>query len=1031
MPLQFILGSPGTGKTTYCLQGIEAAIDSNAPLYYLVPEQFSLQSEKLILAKRTASTRVQVLSFNRLAYRFFAYMGGPSGQVADDLGKTMLLRKVLLELAPELIFYKRQVERHGFVDALATTITELNHYCISSEDLALRSHSMGPSLGAKLQDLALILSRYRSAVKDRYILADDMLSLLIQKLNENNDIPILKNAQIWVDGFTGFTPQERNVLLCLLKHGADIKITLTTRTTPRKAPDPLFTTPRRTEESITALAKSAHIPILPPIYLDTNYRHINNPSLAFFAENFTMIPKKIKPFPDRTSIEILSSADRYGAIFTAAQRIITMVNEGYRYRDIAIVCGDKGHYEKTLHTTFDRLGIPLFVDSEIDILSHPLTEFIRAALSILAHNWTYEGVFRLLKTRLTGMASDDIDIIENYALAHGITGYKWQYPFKGIAEAGRLHILKCLEDFGTGQKKDTVRGFSQKIFDTQYRLNVPHQLQQWYDHHMKISDPETAQIHKQIWPKICQVFDKLVEILGDEVVNIDSFASILDAGLAQVSLGRIPPTVDQVVLGDTGRSRYPQIKAMIVLGANEGNLPPMAPSPGLFSEDERAQLINTAVELAPDNLQRIKEQYYSLYCVLSQPSERLCFIYPEGDPKGKILRPSHVLKRIQGLYQQLEVEKAPILNEYIPAHNIQDNKIDILTTAQSIYGSTIITAASRLEAFARCPFQYFMNYLLEARPRQRYEVLPTDLGNLYHDILAQFTKGVASGEIDITNIDRSAINAIVGNLITASTPNMGIFQTSGRNKHMLTKVEDICSTSIWAMCQHLKRGSFMPLGAELDFGKNSIPMENTNLILTGRIDRIDILPTENNQQYIRVIDYKSGQARFDMKDVHQGLQLQLMLYMNAIIKSPEITGGKITHPAGVFYFPIDNPIIDTDNDIGEAALDEALLKNFRMSGVTLDGEKVLQGMDKRIAPGMDSSVIPVRLNKDGSISKTIKETVLSTDDFFALGQVAEDKAKELSQRMIDGDITPQPCPKGPKNPCQYCAYGAICGGSLI
>jgi len=814
--------------------------------------------------------------------------------------------------------------------------------------------------------------------------------------------------------------------------------------------------------------------------MDENHRHAHNTGLAFFAQNFTMKPTKNTGSAPSTGIEILSAADRYAAVYAAAHKILTWVNAGHRFRDIAIVCGNRGHYEKTLTTAFERLGIPLFMDSEIDILSHPLTELIRAALSILVHNWNYEAVFRFLKTGLTCLGMDTIDVLENYVLAHGIGGYRWQYPFGGAdahpsneaheantceqspkemqeidktapppndaaghippAEAGRLHLLAALSAFGSTRPKDTVKNFSHKVFQMLYDLQVPKTLESWYDRHMSAGDPATARIHKQVWPKICEVFDKLVEILGDEKVSLETFASILDAGLSQVGLGRIPPTVDQVVLGDMGRSRYPEIKAMLVLGANEGAFPPIAASPGLFSEDERRHLQNTDIELAPDNLTRINDQYYALYCALSQPSRQLTFIYAEGEPSGAVLRPSHVLRRVQAL-MGLEAAKAPQLREYEPIPSVAP-EAPVLATANDIYGPTVITAASRLEAFARCPYAYFLNYLLQARPRQRYQVLPADLGNLYHDVLARFTNGIAAGEIAAGSLDRDTINALAGQLITELTPEAAAFRASARNRHILSKAESICATSIWALTEHLKRGDFMSIGAEVGFGpadsqaglaqpglniSGALMLENgRNLILTGRIDRVDTLAGDAGEQYVRIIDYKSGRARFDISEVEQGIQLQLMLYMNALTKNPESN----LCPAGAFYFPIDDPIIDADSDLPPAALDEALLKRFRLSGVALTGDNILGGMDKRLAPGIDSAVIPVKLNKDGRLAKTSKPTVLEPGDFALLAQAAEDKVKELGRRMTSGDIEAKPIKKGTQSPCQYCDYGAICKNNL-
>jgi len=1051
--LQFILGPPGSGKTTFCLKEIETGIqcETQNPLYYLVPEQFSLQSEKLLLANHVAIIHVQVLSFNRLAYRLFALLGGPPGQVADELGKSMVLRKVLLEIADDLVFYRRGVDKQGFVESLAATITELNHYCISSEDLKLRCEQLGPSLGLKLQDLSLITARYRAAIRGRYVLADDMLDLLVQKLaQETSDIPLLKGAKIWADGFNGFTPQERQVLLYLMKQGADMKITLTTR----NSSNPMFSTPKNTEEKLTNLATSAGITVIPPKYMKDNHRHTKNPELAFFVKHFSMKPggksytpsgtdllpyekeqktteqDLVKPY-NNSGIEILSASDRHAAVYAAAHRILTWVNSGLRYKDIAIICGNRTHYEKTLQTAFDRLGIPLFIDTEIDILAHPLTELIRSALCILAYNWNYESVFRFLKTRLTGLDINIIDRLENHCLAYGITGYRWQYNMPDDLEVGRMHLLDAMHCFGTGQSKDSIKGFCEKVFTMLYNLNIPETLQRWFDHHMAVGDPATARIHKQIWPKICQVFDKLVEVLGDEKVSLESFALILDAGLAQVGLGRIPPTVDQVILGDTNRSRYPQIKAMIVLGANDGSLPPISPSPGLFTEDERIKLINSHIELAPDNISRINEQFYTLYCSLSQPHEKLTFVYAEGDASGKPLRQSYVLKRLQAMFPHIAIKKAPILQEYNSIPSQSQEMEFVLESAKDIYGPTITTSASRLEVYAKCPFAYFIDYQLGAKPRKLYNVLPTDLGILYHDVLSEFTNNIANGSLDITYLNRDAIGNIVDTII--NNQEKDLFHANARNRHILNKARGICTTSIWALAEHIKRGSFIPLGTELEFNQNILLDKDRKMQLTGRIDRVDILKGADEKEYLRIIDYKSGKTRFDPIDVAKGLQLQLMLYISALTKNPTQLSSflpqkdnKIVNPAGVFYFHIDDPIIDADAEMGESAHDDALLRQFRLSGITVEGETVLQGMDKSIAPGIDSPVIPVKLNKDGRLAKTGKQAILSTDDFTTLIQTAEDKAKELGTRMSAGDIAANPNPKGIKTPCRYCEYAAIC-----
>ena len=1006
MPLQFILGKPGTGKTTYCLQEIYKRIDGDAPLYYLVPEQFSLQSEKLILTNRAAATKVQVLSFNRLAHRLFASLGGPPGKMVDDLGKQMLLRKVLFDVANQLTYYKSATEKHGFVDTLLQTMTEMNRYRVTAEDLTSRAADNSPVFAAKLADIAAISTVYRGLVADKYLQTDDMLEILCKKIEETSDpLPLLDKAYFWVDGFSGFTPQERLVLECLQKRAANMYVTLTT-TSDSRLSQPIDIT----MEQLQATE--------PPIRLEENYRHLKSKGLAGFVQNFTIFPQKQPITGVDEGIEIISAADRYAAVNAAASQILELVRAGdYCFRDIAILCGDRENYEKILQTTFDRLNIPLFVDSEIDILSHPLTELIRASLDIVIKNWNYESVFRFLKTRLTNLSVETIDILENYVLEHGIGSFRWRYKFANpTAEAARLQLIEILTK---AKASDTVENHCRRIFDMLYALNVPAILEKWYENHMLKGDHATANLHKQIWPKICEVFDKLVEMLGDEKVTGKTFAATLDAGFNQVGLGRVPPTTDQVVLGDVGRSRYPEIKAMIVLGANENALPPAPSSTGLLSEQERKMLNNMGLELGKENIHRLTEGYYSLYLAMSQPKEKLILIYCEAEPGGKPLRPSPVIARLKELFPGLAITPAPAISDYgmvAPACEATG----VLQSADQLYGDNITTAASRLESFARCPFQYFMTYILKAKERKRFEVLPTDLGNLFHLCLAQFAKEMWQNAKN--ELSKNEISTLVDNLVGNITIDTDLYNDTARNRHILTKARRMLTASVWALNEHIKMGDFSPQFVEHEVHSNDgIELENgKKLFLAGIVDRVDSFVTDENE-FVKIIDYKSGNVKFNMDDVKKGVQLQLMIYMNMLTKSLD------AKPGGVFYFPLGDPLLETDVLLDEATLEAGLLKQYKMSGIALAEEKNLAALDKTLSPGTSSSVLPVAINKDGSYKKTSQPTVLGLDSFLALGKEVDNKIVELGNRMTKGDISAAPYTTGQKSPCKFCKFGAVCG----
>ena len=1026
MRMRFIVGKPGTGKTNLCLREINDRLTGNAPLYYLVPEQFSLQSEKLLLSKRAAATQVQVLSFNRLAYRLFSTLGSAPGKLADDLGKQMLLRKVLFEVADKLTYYKSAADKHGFVDSLAHTITEMNQYRITSNDLFLRAENASSvGLKAKLTDIAVISGAYRQLVTGRYLLTDDMLEILCEKLdllqNANTPLPLLDGAYFWVDGFSGFTAQEQQVLKYIMRRTELLSVTLTT-----DLQLPSYSPPQITIDKLTKLANGNGIKIEPNVLLEENYRHKNCAELAHFVKNFSMMQNKaVAQFCSECEpIAIVSAPDRYAAVNATASYILKLVQTGnYRFRDIAVLCGDST-YEKVLQTTFDRLNIPLFIDTETDILSHPLTELIRAALDIIVRNWSYESVFRFLKTRMTGLPLETIDILENYVLEHGIRSYRWNYNFTNpIAEHARIELMSKLSTFSENRKKAPVQTHCKRIFDMLYALNIPQILHEWYQTSTDAGDHATAKMHKQIWPKICEIFDKLVEMLGDEEVTIKTFAATLDAGFAQVGLGRVPPTTNQVVLGDISRSRYPEIRAMVVLGANENVLPPIPSPSGLFTDQERQTLRNEGVELAAESIFRMAESNYSLYCALSQPSEKLMIIYSEAETNGKPLRPSPIVGRMQEMFPEIKVKQPPEILEYGEV-GLLPERVAVLSekSANLLYGDVITTAASRLEAFARCPFAYFMTYVMKAKPRKKFEVLPTDLGSLFHAVLAQFSKNVwENGGSDIV-LSRTVIAQYVDEIINVITADAGVFQDTARNRHVLNKVRRVSTASIWALCEHIRVGEFVPTLAEQEIRTNNgiILSNGKKLNLSGYVDRVDALSV-NGEEYLKIIDYKSGNTKFNIDEVRLGVQLQLMIYMNVL------TAMRDAKPGGVFYFPLDDPLLSTDILLSDKLREAGLLKQFKMSGIALAEDATITGLDKTLGPGTGSDVIPVAINKDGRFKKSSQPTTLNIQEFHELGRIVNEKVKELGERMTGGDISPMPYTKGQKSPCNFCEFGAICG----
>ncbi len=1023
MPLRFILGPPGAGKTSLCLNEIEGCLrDANHTAYFLIPEQFSLQAEKLLLSERRASLRAQALSFNRLAHRVFARLGVPAGKQLDEAGKNMLLRKVMFECGERLIFYKSTADRQGFIDKLARAVTEFNHHRITPEDLLLRVPGSDETLAAKLSDLALILQKYREAVTGRYLLTDDTLDLLCRRLEET---PVFNGSFFWADGFFGFTPQEERVLGHLMTSAERLTVTLPMR---RGSDDSLFAPVLKTLEQLTDLAKKSNVPVEKHTWLENDFRRVSSPGLYFFTKNFSAA-KPVPVYEDdlNESLAVISAGDDYAAAYEAANRVWALVKRGYRFRDIAVLTGERGRLEKILQTVFDRDKIPIFTDTPSGVLAHPLTELIRAALDIVIWDWQYEGVMRFLKTRLTPVSVEDIDRLENHILARGIRGYRWRYPFTEGFEDLRLQALSTMSVFENirAESKATVLDFCRLVTDMLYFLRVPDTLSDWYCARTEAGDTDTARLHRQVWPKICEVLDKLAEILGEETVTLRVFAKLLDAGLAQADLGRIPPTVDQVFLGDAGRSRYPAVKAMIVIGANEGRLPPPPVSDELLSDSERVSLRNAALRLAPDGDGQQDANWFSLYCALCRPSESLSLIYSVAEPGGRALKPSAIIRRICAMFPRLAEQKAVSNQEasvipFTPAVYKLSSE-----TTERLYGRAVITAASRLERYAACPFSFYVTYNLKAREREIYRVHPADLGVLYHEVLAAFSTRMAETDWGLVH-DREEISKSVDTCVDELVSEPGnVLHSTARNRHILKKVKRICVTSIWALCEHIKRGDFVPAASEIEFAPHSptpmpeIILDNgRKLLLTGRVDRVDVMRVGNGTDYLKIIDYKSGKKKFDLSEVKAGTQLQLILYMNALLKNAELFVN--SKPGGVFYFHLDDPVLLSDAAIERR--EELLLECFKMSGLALSDAAA--GFDSALEANGKSPVIPVTVNKDGSFSKS--SSVADLEFFTLLGNAVQEKIKELGTRMTDGVITPEPYKNGKYDACNFCPNDVIC-----
>lgn len=693
MNLRLILGRSGSGKTTYCLEEIRKKLiqdPKGPPIIYLVPEQMTFQSEHSLIRSPglKGMIRAQVFSFTRLAWRLLQEAGGMARYHLNQTGLHMLLVKVLEKERENLKLFSQAAEASGFIRQLEQLTTEFKRYQVSLEMLEekrealLAKEEMAPSerlLADKLHDFSLIYHKLQHLLADRYIHSEDYLTLLAEKIPT---VSWLREAEIYVDGFHSFTKQERLVLKALFSTVKRVTLTLTLDQPPTDELDALdlFYTPKTTYRQMLELAQEAGCNLEEPVLLQEPKRFVSA-ELAHLERNYAAFPPPV--YPDAEQIKLIAGRSRRAEVEAVAREMIRLAREeGYRWREMAILLREPEVYHPHLETIFTDYQIPFFIDTKRPILHHPLVELIRSSLEVIQGKWRYEAVVRCLKTELLFPLNSDreklreaVDQLENTALAYGIQGSRWYeelpWPYNRLKEGTyekndrdeqvqqaaqelnqlRLDLLQPLVQLEREIKKgSTIRERCVALYQYLEKLHVPDKLEQLRDEALVRGDVLKGVEHNQIWTAVCDLLDQMVEFTGDDSLSFDLFVKMMEAGLDSIRLAQVPPALDQVVVANLEFSRLPDVKCTFVLGANEGLLPAKPQEEGVLTDEERRWLAEQGVELAPGSREQMLHEQFLIYMALASPAEKLYISYALADEEGESLLPSLVVKRIKGMF---------------------------------------------------------------------------------------------------------------------------------------------------------------------------------------------------------------------------------------------------------------------------------------------------------------------------------------------------------------------------------------------
>ena len=714
------------------------------------------------------------------------------------------------------------------IDMIMTQLTELKKHGVSLDNLeTLKENIENTYLESKLNDIYTVYSQFQEKIKNNYIDENDSLTILKEQLDSTN---MFDNTEIYIDEFVGFTKQEYDIIEKLLEKAYKVTISITSDELykTKDASNDIFYTNKETISKILKIAKANNIKIEEPVKQEEIYR-FKNKELNHIEENLYNFPYK-KFNEDVTNLKLFLANNQYSEVENIARTIVKLVrDEGYRYRDIAIITKNIDTYSNLCKAIFNEYKIPVYIDEKRDLSQNILVKYLISILDVFSKNWTYDSVINYIKSGFTNISQEDIYLLENYALEWNVRGsswYKQDWNFRDADEKGEEQIahlnelrrnivdpLVKLKNNLSGKKS------AKQISENLYKFFIENKIDEILAEKInKLNEAQEVSIsaeYETSWKIIMQVLDEIVLVFGDENITFETYMQILKTGLGESKLGTIPMAQDEVTVGDVDRSRSHKIKIVFIIGLNDGMFPGTTKAEGFLNDADRQKILEKGIELAKGTVDRIYEDNFNIYKAFTTAEEKMYLSYSSSDMEGKSLRQSILISRIKKIFAKVQEESDIIQRNseictkqntfeellinlrdfrdekeidpiWFKIYNIFDNdtewkpKLESAIKALSytnvpekitkenvekMYGDVLKTSVSRLEQYSSCPFSYYLKYGLKLNEKETFNLEAVDTGTFMHDVIDSFFARLDEQEINIKQISDEEIEEIVTEII--------------------------------------------------------------------------------------------------------------------------------------------------------------------------------------------------------------------------------------------------------------------------
>jgi ATP-dependent helicase/nuclease subunit B len=1059
-----------------------------------------------------------VLNFKRLCNRIFREYGGLSYNYIKKSGKALLMWQALTELSSHLQEYTNFNSKpdSSLVSKLLGVVGEFKAYRITPASLerALEhlsvsetensdtdsNHTRTKKLQGKLNDLSLIYADYIKLVSERCDDAGDDLTKAASLLKEHD---FFAGADVYLDSFNGFTPQEFEIIRQIMRQADNLTISLCIDKSDNVSYTSLepFINIADTANRLIRIAKSYSLPISEEILTENKRTLI--PELRFVESNLWSLDlTKKESFQNNIdAIKMVECPNLFAECEAAAVDIMRRVRQGASWRDFTITMRGADRYDGIIDVILEKYGIPFFFSKRTDITSKPLIRLILAAFTIKSGNFRTTDVISYIKTGLCGLNSDEVCALETYAETWSVRGaVRWNsvwnmnpqgYTADSFTEASekliseinsaREKIVRPLTDFHTSLDNcKNVIDYSKALYDFLLALEIPSKLEMLADRLQNEGETADSSELRQLWGILIDSLDELCATIPDLVCDCDTYVKLLNLVFAETDIGRIPGTIDEVVIGDASLLRAAR-KHTYVLGANEGIFPKTPDEDGVFSDFDRELLGTIGIELSGGSEYRSADERFTFYRALTSASDSLTVIWSNSDLAGKSLRPSFGVLRLMSLFPSLKpvnfndlpiserlegrrnlpefVAEArgtkigqaladyctndPQLSKVIAMQATPITDIDIHLcedTSRLVAGGDLALTQSRLDSYVLCHFSYFCKYILKLKQTKPAEFDAGDIGTFIHRVLERFVARAAEsgnlGEISDEQIE-TIIDEIVGAYMTDVCKIAPEYKGS-RLGHLFAKLKRTSRLLCKNLADEFVQSEFTPAFYELPISftdpdtQSVAPLEvkledNTNAYIYGVVDRVDVMKRDG-KVYVRVVDYKTGSKEFSLDDIKIGLNLQMLLYLFSLWKNgsrnssalKKIADNADIIPAGALYFSANVPTVTLDAEATAAEVEMIISEKLSRRGLLLNDDAVLSAMERELT----GRFLPVKRKKDGGYTNS--ETLKSLNDFSELLNDIEKTIRSIGSEIKRGNASARPLRNKRHNACEFCDMKPIC-----